>query len=120
MGDLVRNVFTSARQTAEFVDIDDGLSLISKHAKALGYDAVILFLDEVMLWLASRSTDEAAKEGPKLAKLVEGGKADRPAPLISFLARQRALNELLGKADIGEQQAKVEKVLEWGTSVSAP
>ncbi len=113
VGDLVRNVFTSARQTAEFVDIDDGLSLISKHAKALGYDAVILFLDEVMLWLASRSTDEAAKEGPKLAKLVEGGKADRPAPLISFLARQRALNELLGKADIGEQQAKVEEVLEW-------
>ncbi len=79
--------------------------------RALGYDAVILFLDEVMLWLASRSADEAAKEGPKLAKLVEGAKADRPAPLISFLARQRALKELLGQGRIGEEQAKVEEVL---------
>lgn len=113
ISDLARNVIKSARRTAEFIDIDEGLSLISKHAKALGYDAVILFLDEVMLWLASRSADEAAKEGPKLAKLVEGAKADRPAPLISFLARQRALKELLGQGRIGEEQAKVEEVLEW-------
>ena len=35
--------------------LDDGLSVISKHAKALGYDAVILFLDELILWLASHA-----------------------------------------------------------------
>lgn len=113
VSDLAAKVFTSARRTAEVVDIDDGLSLISKHAKALGYDAVILFLDEVMLWLASRTADEAAKEGPKLAKLVEGAKSDRPAPLVSFLARQRALKELLGQGRLGAEQAKVEEVLEW-------
>jgi hypothetical protein len=113
ISDLAAKVFTSARRTADVIDIDDGLSLISKHAKALGYDAVILFLDEVMLWLASRTADEAAKEGPKLAKLVEGAKSDRPAPLISFLARQRALKELLGQGRIGAEQAKVEEVLEW-------
>ena len=26
---------------------------MSRHAQALGYDAVILFLDELILWLAS-------------------------------------------------------------------
>ncbi len=113
VSDLARNVIRSARQTAEFIDIDEGLSLISRHARTLGYDAVILFLDEVMLWLASRSADEAAKEVPKLAKLVEGAKADRPAPLVSFLARQRSFKELLGQGRIGEEQAKVEEGLEF-------
>lgn len=42
-----------------FVPFDDGLSAISRHAKALGYDAVILFLDELVLWLASRMADPA-------------------------------------------------------------
>ena len=36
---------------------DKGLSLISQHAKSLGYDALILFLDELILWLATNSAD---------------------------------------------------------------
>lgn len=116
ISDLAAKVFTSARRTADVIDIDDGLSLISKHAKALGYDAVILFLDEVMLWLASRNADLAAQEGEKLAKLVEGAKSDRPAPLISLLARQRALKDLVGQGRMGAEQAKVEEVLDWSNS----
>src|SRR6185437_14612573 len=77
---------------------------------------VILFLDEVMLWLASRNADLAAEEGAKLAKLVEGAKSDRPAPLISLLARQRALKDLIGQGRMGAEQAKVEEVLDWSNS----
>ena len=54
--------FESARDLAAtgsegFVSLDEGLSIMSKHAQALGYDAVVLFLDELILWLASHAAD---------------------------------------------------------------
>jgi len=81
-----------------FVSLDKGLSIISRHAKSLGYDAVILFLDELILWLASHAADLrfVHQEGQKLAKLVEAQTADRPIPIVSFIARQRDLSELIG------------------------
>ena len=36
-------------------------------------------------------------EGNKLAKLVESRKSERPVPIISFVARQRDLRELIGE-----------------------
>ena len=44
-----------------------------------GYDAVILFLDELILWFASRAANPArrARKG-EAAKLVEAESADRP------------------------------------------
>lgn len=99
VGDLVERFFTAARGGAEFVNLDDGLSIISRHAKSLGYDALILFLDELILWLATRAGDIAFvnREGPKLSKLVEAQAAERPAPIVSFVARQRDLRELVGE-----------------------
>ena len=38
------------------------------------------------------------QEGQKLAKLVESQTPDRPIPVISFVARQRDLSELIGDA----------------------
>jgi hypothetical protein len=69
-----------ARATAEgFVPFDAGLDAISRHAKGLGYDAVILFLDELVLWLAARMSDVAfvSREGAKVVKLVEADAAAR-------------------------------------------
>ena len=81
-----------------FVRFDKGLSIISQHAASLGYDAVILFLDELILWLAMNSADLGfvKREAAKLTNLVEAQSADRPIPLISFVARQRDLRELIG------------------------
>jgi hypothetical protein len=83
-----------------FVSLDKGLSVISRHARDLGYDALILFLDELILWLASHAADLkfVHQEGQKLAKLVEAQTADRPIPIISFIARQRDLSELIGES----------------------
>ena len=83
-----------------FLSLDQGLSVMSKHAAALGYDGLILFLDELVLWLASRAADLkfVHQEGQKLAKLVEAQTPDRPVPVISFVARQRDLSELIGDA----------------------
>lgn len=108
---LVKQFFGSydvqaGAQGEAFVSLDQGLSVISKHARSLGYDALILFLDELILWLASRATDLKFihQEGQKLAKLVEAQMADRPIPIVSFVARQRDLSELIGDSIPGAER----------------
>ena len=110
---LVRSLFPAARETAGFVSLDDGLSVLSHHAKSLGYDGVILFLDELILWLASRSGDTAFvnREAPKLVKLVEAGAGSRPVPIISFIARQRDLRTLMGEHALGAEVRNFEDAL---------
>jgi phage tail protein X len=82
-----------------YVSFDDGLSAVSHHAGSLGYDGVILFLDELILWFLSRLGDMAwvSEEISKLSKLVEGASAKRPVPLVSIIARQRDLRLLVGE-----------------------
>jgi hypothetical protein len=101
--------------TESFVGLDQGLAAISQHAKGLGYDAVVLFLDELVLWLASRMADHAfvAAEAPKVAKLVEAADAHRPIPLVSFIARQRDLRELVGDHLPGAEQLAFADSLKW-------
>jgi hypothetical protein len=115
VGDLVEKYYTAARGHAEFVSLDEGLSIISRHARALGYDALILFLDELILWLATHAGDMAflTREGPKLSKLVEAQTADRPAPIISFVARQRDLKELVGETVPGADQLNFSDILQY-------
>ena len=52
----------------------------------------MLFLDELILWFATRMSDHewVAREPPKVAKLVEAANANRPVPIVSFVARQPA------------------------------
>lgn len=115
VGDLVETFFTAARSSKEFVDLDTGLSIISRHAKALGYDALIMFLDELILWLASHAADVSFvnREGQKLAKLVESQTAERPVPIISFVARQRDLKELIGDQVPGAVLLGFSDILNW-------
>ena len=117
VGDLIRQFFSAYRTLAgsgeSFVSLDDGLSIMSRHARDLGYDAVILFLDELVLWLASHAADVnfVSREGTKLVKLVEATNADRPIPLVSFVARQRDLRDLVGENLAGVVQVQFSDVL---------
>lgn len=117
VGDLISKFFSAYRALAgggeSFVSLDDGLSIMTRHAQALGYDAVILFLDEMVLWLASHAADVSfmSREGIKLVKLVEGSNADRPIPLVSFVARQRDLRDLVGETLAGSVHAQFSDVL---------
>lgn len=118
VGDLVERIFPAFRGVAEgkddgYVELDAGLSIISAHAKSLGYDGLVLFLDELILWLATHSGDMnfVQTEGNKLAKLVEARKSDRPAPIVSFVARQRDLRELIGENATGVEQLNFAEVL---------
>lgn len=116
--DLIHNFFTSyadvARDQSEaFVGLDEGLAAISQHAAALKYDGLILFLDELVLWLASRAADLkfVHQEGQKLVKLVEAQTANRPVPIVSFVARQRDLRELVGEQLSGVEQFNFSEAL---------
>ncbi|MBA3575169.1 MAG: phage resistance protein, partial [Pseudonocardiales bacterium] len=88
-----------------FVPLDQGLAALSNHAKSLGYDGVVLFLDELVLWLAGKIADQAfvGRETEKVAKLVESSDANRAVPIISFIARQRDLRELVGSERTGAE-----------------
>ncbi|MCG7935437.1 MAG: phage resistance protein [Candidatus Thiodiazotropha taylori] len=110
VGDLVGTIFKSYSKMANterggFIEFDDGLRVMTQHAKSLGYDAVILFLDELILWLASHLSDQQFinSEIPKVVKLVETG-IPRALPLISFIARQRDLREFVGDQYTGVEQ----------------
>jgi hypothetical protein len=68
----------------------------------------------LILWFASRMSDQAlvTREGSKVAKLVEAEHAERPAPIVSFIARQRDLRELVGDMP-GADEMNFSDILKW-------
>ncbi len=98
-----------------YVSLDDGLPILCQHAKNLGYDVLVFFLDEVILWLATMVADLGfvQREGSKLAKLVESQGAPRAIPLVSLLARQRDLRELVGEHVPGAEKLGVFDIFKW-------
>lgn len=105
---LTEKYFTSYARVASYVDMDAGLLAISRHAKELGYDGVVLFLDELVLWLAFgvRDTEFFRRETQKITKLVEYAGAARPIPIVSFVSRQMDLRKWF--ADAGASGAEQE------------
>jgi hypothetical protein len=110
-----KGFFSNAREDAEaFVSLDRGLTEISRHAKEeLGYDGLILFLDELILWLANSIGDQqfVSREIQKITNFVEGGNTRRPIPIISFIARQRDLRELVGEEVTGANELSYQDTL---------
>jgi hypothetical protein len=99
--------FRNALEDAEgFVALDRGLTEIARHAKGLGYDALVLFLDELILWLANSIGDQrfVTQEVQKITNFVEGSDARRAIPVITFIARQRDLRDLVGEGATGASE----------------
>ncbi|WP_156664862.1 DUF6079 family protein [Mycobacterium sp. 852002-51057_SCH5723018] len=115
VADLVRTYFTAFENTGTWLDMTDGLQAMTEHAKRLGYDGVVLFLDELVLWLANHLRDTAfiQTETSKVAKLVETGIGALPIPLVSFVARQRNLKDFLGGGAVGAEQVALDDSFQW-------
>jgi hypothetical protein len=115
VADLVRTYFPAFENTGTWLEITDGLQAMTKHAKDLGYDGVVLFLDELVLWLANHLRDTAfiQTETSKVAKLVETGIGALPIPLVSFVARQRNLKDFLGGGAVGAEQVALDDSFQW-------
>ncbi|MEU6588917.1 hypothetical protein ABZ923_06730 [Streptomyces sp. NPDC046881] len=112
----MRSYAESARgDAAKYVPLENGLAAISRHARALGYDGVVLFLDELVLWLQAHMKERTFvnSEIQKLVKLIESGDADRPVPIVSFISRQRDLSQLVGTDVLGADVKAMEQALEY-------
>ena len=99
---MVKAYFTAFTSGADFVDLDTGLAAITEHAKSLGYDAIVMFLDELVLWLAFRVRDAEffGREAQKITKFVEANNT-RAIPLVTFVARQLDLRRYFVEAGGG-------------------
>lgn len=113
VGALTAAFFSGAVRSGEYLDLDTGLRVMTRHATSLGYHAVVLFLDELVLWLSTRIADHTFvnTEGAKLNKLIESSDAARPLPLISFVARQRNIEEFLGPQVGGTEREALAHVM---------
>ena len=112
--DLVKTHFPAfRREKSRFIDVDRGLGTLSRHAARLGYDAVVLYLDELILWLASNagSLPFVEREIQKLVKLKEAQDEQRDVPIVSFIAKQRDLAQLVGERARGDERAALEDAL---------
>ncbi|HQP34795.1 MAG TPA: hypothetical protein PLI95_06445 [Polyangiaceae bacterium] len=78
---------------------------------------MVLLLDELILWLAGRiaDLDFVRTEAQKLVKLVEAQHEDRPAPLASFIARQRDIADFVGPEVAGVERRSLWDALEHGS-----
>jgi len=63
----------------------------------------VLLLDELVLWLAGYLGDQVkvSNEAQKVSKLVESAEYERPAPIVSFVPRQRDLRDLVSRDAVG-------------------
>lgn len=112
---LITSHFRAYRSTtSNFKDIDLGLFELSRHAHALGYDAIVLFLDELVLALAMKAADPAwlGHMVESMVKLVDSTHSARPAPIVSFIARQRALQEMVGDKLAGADNRRLQEALD--------
>lgn len=113
---LVKTLFPAFRKSGSaWVDFDLAMATICRHAKGLGYDGIVLFLDELILWLAglAANLDRLNAEIQKMARLVESQTERRAVPVMSFIARQRAIKELVGEALAGADVQRLEDSLKW-------
>jgi len=102
-------------QAQRWVDIDTGLGVMSRHAKTLGYSGVVVFFDELILWLTSLASDRGRLNGEvqKLAKIVEAQDLKRPVALVGFAARQRDIAEMVGHQFVGADAAMLTDTLKF-------
>lgn len=84
---------TSAHTNTDWLHLPEGLSAIAAHAKALGYEAVVLLLDELILWLTFHFSNREffGREIQKLTGFVESDQGRMAVPIVSFIARQHDL-----------------------------
>lgn len=112
---LIKHYFPAFERTGTWLDMSSGLAAMTAHAKALGYDGIVLFLDELVLWLSGKlgETTFIKTETEKIAKLVETGAGTLPVPVVSFVARQRELKEFLGGSAGGAEQVALADSFQW-------
>ena len=92
-----------------FVPLDSGLAAVSNHAKSLGYDGVVLFLDELVLRLAGKIADQAfvgreqatGHDDTDAGRLAWPPRAGHPESPGSHPHPGRRANDSIAASDLG-------------------
>ncbi|MFD4368667.1 DUF6079 family protein [Rhodococcus sp. NPDC058521] len=109
---LIASYFTSYSRNTDWLSLEEGLAVIADHAKSLGYDGVVLMLDELVLWLTFLITERERfnAEVQKITKLVETSRGRLAVPIASFIARQHDLSRwVAGGPESGATQQALEQ-----------
>lgn len=108
---LIASYFTSYSRNTDWLPLEDGLAVIADHAKSLGYDGVVLLLDELVLWLTFLITERAKfnAEVQKITKFVETSRGRLAVPISSFIARQ---HDLARWVSTGSESGATQQALE--------
>ncbi|GGL99858.1 DUF6079 family protein [Nakamurella endophytica] len=106
--------YQSYSRNSDWLSLEDGLAAIAEHAKSLGYDGVVLLLDELVLWLTFLITERERlnAEVQKITKLVESSRGRLAVPITSFVARQHDLRRWLDRSGLGAEQDSLERALQ--------
>lgn len=115
---LVKTHFPAFQaQSAGYIELDKGLEVLTRHAAGLGYDGVVMLMDELILWLHGHLANRefVQNEALKLTKLKEAQHDKRAIPIVSFIARQRDLGDLVGQDVVGMEMASIRDSLAWSS-----
>ncbi len=88
----------------------EGMRRLAAHAKELGYAAVTVLVDELILWLREKKSDEFAREINNLNLFVDYAGERRAAPVWVFVARQRDIAESFPD---DASEARLHEHLDW-------
>lgn len=115
VSDLIAAYFPAYERSGEWLSMKDGLRALTGHAKSLGYEGLVFLIDEVVLWLGQHLGDQNWVQGEieKVVQLGENAAAGLPVPITSFLARQRALSDFLGRQSVGAQRVAQEQLFQY-------
>ncbi len=90
---------------SELVKLGAGLQILAAHLQSLGYEGIVLFLDELVLWLSTfQDPKKLSLEAPKVSTLIEHGDYPPAIPYFTFAARQRDLSQMVGKLVVGRDE----------------
>ncbi|RAY12851.1 PglY protein [Actinomadura craniellae] len=94
-----------------FLPLENGLAVMSRHARQHGFDGLVLFIDELILWLQAHMSNQEMvnDEVSKLVKLIESEDPERGVPIVSFISRQRDLTQLVGDDVMGAEVKNLER-----------
>lgn len=114
-GPMAAYVQAARGDQKSFIPLENGLKVISRHARSLGYDGVVLFLDELILWLQAHmgEQDFVRDQVQRLVKLIESADSGRAVPIVSFVSRQRDLSQLIGSDVAGADVQNLEQQVEY-------
>ncbi len=100
------DLFAGQVAQSDFVELGPGLKALASHLQGLGYEGVVLFLDELVLWLSSlrEDKDRLTEQATRVSTLVEHGDFQPSIPFLTFAARQRNLSDMVGNFAVGEDE----------------